>query len=254
MRVVEAMMGLVPKTAKPVPVSSVSIAASLALISMDVVPKSPAKEDDETCWWKLFQSVEERYPFCAPVPCWMVKAPEPELYESGVVPESEEEEILLLKVVQSAPVRQPKVEPLLVIHVSVPPTFESPEPRRLENVCPTRVKKVVKLNPRAVMPPTKVEVAEVEALMKATVGELVAVMVVELVQLARVPAVPVPDTAPPPAHAPHEGKPPVRTRHVPSAPFVSFESTFVAEEYRTSPDAYEESPVPPWVGKSTVAA
>ena len=46
-----------------------------------------------------------------------------------VVPDKEEEEILLLKFVQSVVARQPKVEALAVLQVRAPATLESPLPR-----------------------------------------------------------------------------------------------------------------------------
>jgi hypothetical protein len=58
----------------------------------------------------------------------------------------EVEDTLLLKIVQSAAVRQPKVEPFAVAQVRALAEFVRPEPKRLLNVLPPRVKFV------AVMP------------------------------------------------------------------------------------------------------
>jgi hypothetical protein len=49
-------------------------------------------------------------------------------------PESEEEEILLVKLVQSAVERQPKVEALAVLHTSAPAAVVSPVPMELKDV------------------------------------------------------------------------------------------------------------------------
>jgi hypothetical protein len=56
--------------------------------------------------------------------------PVPELYEMTDAPERDEEEILLLKVDQSAVAKQPKTAAVAVLHVSAPATFARPEPVR----------------------------------------------------------------------------------------------------------------------------
>ena len=80
---------------------------------------------------KVFQSVDERYPFVATPDCVMVNAPVPELYASGAEAESEVEDILLLKSPQSAEERHPACEPEAVWHPTVravPPTSEPKVP------------------------------------------------------------------------------------------------------------------------------
>jgi hypothetical protein len=58
------MDGAVPNTSAPLPVSSPTRLASSVEVSILV---------DDTLLLKMVQSVEARYPFCAPVPTWMAK-------------------------------------------------------------------------------------------------------------------------------------------------------------------------------------
>ncbi len=97
--VVEAIVALVPKTSAPEPVSSVTSVDNSDEVSIEV---------DETLFWNVVQSVDAIYPFCDPFPTWIVNAPLPLLYESGVAAESEVELILLLKVDQSVEVKRPR--------------------------------------------------------------------------------------------------------------------------------------------------
>lgn len=62
------------------------------------------------------------------MPPWVVITPVPLVYAMTLAPESEEEEILLLKLVQSAVERQPKVAEEAVLQVRAPAVEESPVP------------------------------------------------------------------------------------------------------------------------------
>jgi hypothetical protein len=88
------------------------------------------------------------------VPPVVVMTPVPLVYEMTEAPEREEEEILLLKLVQSEDVRQPKVPLLAVLQMSWPPESERPAPKPLKDV-PLSERTLVLIPFDVVVPETK---------------------------------------------------------------------------------------------------